>query len=56
MRRREFIAGLTGVAAPANWPIIARAQQSRKIPVVGVLWHAENAEGELGVLMPCAAG
>jgi putative ABC transport system substrate-binding protein len=25
-----------------------RAQQPRKIPVVGVLWHAENAEGEIG--------
>jgi putative tryptophan/tyrosine transport system substrate-binding protein len=50
MRRREFIAGLTGVAASATWPIIARAQQSRKMPVVGVLWHAENAAGELGRL------
>jgi putative ABC transport system substrate-binding protein len=50
MRRREFIAGLTGVAASATWPIIARAQQSKKMPVVGVLWHAENAAGELGRL------
>jgi putative tryptophan/tyrosine transport system substrate-binding protein len=48
MRRREFIAGVGGVAAAATWPIGARAQQSGKIPVMGVLWHAENAEGEVG--------
>jgi putative ABC transport system substrate-binding protein len=56
MRRREFIAGLGGVAASATWPTIARAQQSRKIPVLGVLWHAENAEGELGRLEALRAG
>ena len=33
MRRREFIAGLTGATA---WPCLARAQQSRT-PVVGLL-------------------
>jgi ABC-type uncharacterized transport system substrate-binding protein len=33
MRRREFIAGLGGVAA---WPVVARAQQS-KLRVVGLL-------------------
>jgi putative tryptophan/tyrosine transport system substrate-binding protein len=48
MRRREFIVGVGGVAAAATWPIGARAQQSGKIPVMGVLWHAENAEGEVG--------
>jgi putative ABC transport system substrate-binding protein len=48
MRRREFIAGVGGVAAAATWPIGTRAQQSGKIPVMGVLWHAENAEGEVG--------
>ena len=50
MRRREFIVGVGGAAAAATWPIDARAQQSKKIPVVGVLWHAENAEGEIGRL------
>jgi len=44
MRRREFISLISVVAA---CPLVARAQQSaRKVPVVGVLWHAGNAEEE----------
>jgi putative ABC transport system substrate-binding protein len=48
MRRREFIAGVGYAAASASWPLAARAQQAKKLPIVGVLWHAEDAEGEIG--------
>src|ERR1700743_3289106 len=43
MRRRDFIS--LSVATIA-WPLAARAQQVRKIPRVGVLWHAGSAEQE----------
>jgi putative ABC transport system substrate-binding protein len=43
MGRREFIAGLAGAAA---FPLAAGAQQIKKIPKVGVLWHASDADGE----------
>jgi ABC-type uncharacterized transport system substrate-binding protein len=29
-----------------TWPLAARAQQTRKIPRIGVLWHAGSAEEE----------
>jgi putative ABC transport system substrate-binding protein len=44
MRRREFIALFGG--ALAALPIVVRAQQASKIPTVGYLWHAGNADEE----------
>ena len=41
MRRREFI-GLVG--GTAVWPFAVRAQQSGRIPVVGVFWAYADAE------------
>jgi putative ABC transport system substrate-binding protein len=43
MRRREFVGGLGSLALSAG---VAHGQQSRHIPVVGVLWHAGNADEE----------
>jgi hypothetical protein len=36
MQRREFFGRVSGAAA---WRVLARAQQSGKIPFVSVLWH-----------------
>ena len=44
MRRRDFIALSGGTIAV--WPLGARGQLARRIPKVGVLWHAGSAEEE----------
>src|SRR5260370_4304040 len=46
MKRREFIGLIGGAVA---WPFPAPAQQPRKIPTVGILWHAGTREEE-GIL------
>lgn len=53
MQRREFITLLGGAAV---WPLPARAQQPRRVPVVGVLWHAANAQEEAAFSRPLKAG
>jgi len=53
MKRREFITLISGAAA---WPLAARAQQPRRVPVVGVLWHAANAKEEATFSHPLKAG
>jgi putative ABC transport system substrate-binding protein len=44
IHRRKFIFALGGAATA--WPLGARAQDKRRIPKVGILWHAGNAEEE----------
>jgi putative ABC transport system substrate-binding protein len=44
MRRREFIAGLVGAAV---WPLVARAQQNRKVPHIGYLMDRSGPPGVL---------
>ncbi|WP_314951479.1 ABC transporter substrate-binding protein [Bradyrhizobium cosmicum] len=43
MRRREFISLVGGAAV---WPVATQAQQPKKIPKIGILWHAGTAEEE----------
>jgi putative tryptophan/tyrosine transport system substrate-binding protein len=44
MKRRKFVT-LLGATVVA-WPLSTRAQEAKKIPKIGVLWHAGNAEEE----------
>jgi putative ABC transport system substrate-binding protein len=44
MQRRDFIKCIAGSAV--GWPLVARAQQSKKVPVVGVLWPNPPAQFE----------
>src|SRR5579871_2408845 len=48
VHRRKFIVALGGAAV---WPVRARAQGKRRVPKIGVLWHAGSAEEE-GPLFP----
>ena len=43
MKRRAFITLAAGAIA---WPFVARAQGQGRIPKIGILWHAANAEEE----------
>jgi putative tryptophan/tyrosine transport system substrate-binding protein len=47
MRRREFALYLgPALASLAFGPFAASAQQKGKVPRIGVLWHAANADEE----------
>jgi putative tryptophan/tyrosine transport system substrate-binding protein len=45
MRRRDFIAGFTGLSAA--WPLVARAQQLGKVPRIGYLSPGSASPGPL---------
>jgi putative ABC transport system substrate-binding protein len=51
--RRELMAALSGVAA---WSLAARAQQTVKVPRIGVLWHAGSEEEEAPYLRALRQG
>jgi putative ABC transport system substrate-binding protein len=43
MKRREFI---TLIGFAVGWPIATNAQQVKKVPRIGLLWHAGSADEE----------
>jgi putative ABC transport system substrate-binding protein len=43
MKRRDVMTLIAGAAA---WPMGVRAQERRRVPKVGVLWHAADTDGE----------
>ncbi len=43
LRRREFV---TLLGSSVAWPFAARARDAAKVPTIGVLWHAGNADEE----------
>src|SRR5437867_4360514 len=53
MKRREFIAAIGGAVA---WPILAKAQHSRRFPVVGVFWAYADAEAAAASRLPLLKG
>jgi putative ABC transport system substrate-binding protein len=53
MRRREVIALLGGAAV--TWPIVLHAE-ARKIPKIGVLWHAGSEQEEIVYLTALRQG
>jgi putative tryptophan/tyrosine transport system substrate-binding protein len=44
MRRREFIRLFTSTVVA--WPLVARAQQERKVATVGIMWHGGSVAEE----------
>ena len=52
--RRQFIFAL--VSAATVWPLGVRAQDKRRIPKVGVLWHGDSAEAEEPLLTTLVEG